>query len=488
MNSVFEVDRKGLAQVLARRGKEFILLELIQNAFDEDGVSSVLVGLDHVPGTRRHRLHVVDNAPRGFENLDESYVLFAPSKKKGDPTKRGRFNVGEKMVLALCEDATITTVSGSIHFNLAKGTRRKMATPRTEEGTIFSAELIMQKHEAKSALELARHIIVPEGVRLLVEDTHVGPRKRLATVTVGLPTDVMDLDGNMCRTTRNTKVHIYEPMGDPQLYEMGLPVVEFDCPWDVNIEQKIPLNIERDGVTPAYGRKIKTLVLNAMKDVIDPEDAKAPWVGEALRDPRVDHAAVEAIITARYGDKRVIADPSDPEGTKLAVSEGYTVIPAGSFDKAQWAAVKASGAALPAGQVTPSPRPYSDQGAPLKLLEREKWTNWMRNIEAYATVLAEHLLGASIQVQVACDMGLGAAATFGPSGVLTLNLARLGHDWFGPLPDEAVDRLLIHEFAHYTQSDHLSSGYHRELCNLAAKMTSLALSDPGLFRARGRSG
>jgi len=35
MNTWFEVDKQGLAKILERRGKEFALFELVQNAWDE---------------------------------------------------------------------------------------------------------------------------------------------------------------------------------------------------------------------------------------------------------------------------------------------------------------------------------------------------------------------------------------------------------------------------------------------------------------------
>src|SRR2546429_2681653 len=37
MNNWFEVDKQGLARILERKGKEFALFELIQNAWDERG-------------------------------------------------------------------------------------------------------------------------------------------------------------------------------------------------------------------------------------------------------------------------------------------------------------------------------------------------------------------------------------------------------------------------------------------------------------------
>src|SRR5256885_2405576 len=35
-------------------------------------------------------------SPRGFEDLRDAYTVFAASKKKEDPTKRGRFCFGDR--------------------------------------------------------------------------------------------------------------------------------------------------------------------------------------------------------------------------------------------------------------------------------------------------------------------------------------------------------------------------------------------------------
>ena len=46
MRNWFEVDKLGLAQILERKGKEFALFELVQNAWDEPGVTKVSVALE----------------------------------------------------------------------------------------------------------------------------------------------------------------------------------------------------------------------------------------------------------------------------------------------------------------------------------------------------------------------------------------------------------------------------------------------------------
>ena len=47
MKNWFEVDKQGLARLLERKGKEFVLFELIQNGCDEAGVTKVSVSLEH---------------------------------------------------------------------------------------------------------------------------------------------------------------------------------------------------------------------------------------------------------------------------------------------------------------------------------------------------------------------------------------------------------------------------------------------------------
>src|SRR3712207_3279783 len=103
--STFEVDKAGLGQLLERRGDEFVLGELFQNAADEN-VTRVTMELRRAAGfDSLAKIAVEDDNPEGFADITHAYTLFAESAKKGDPTKRGRFNLGEKLVIALCEAA-----------------------------------------------------------------------------------------------------------------------------------------------------------------------------------------------------------------------------------------------------------------------------------------------------------------------------------------------------------------------------------------------
>ena len=121
------------------------VFELIQNSWDADGSSDVNVTLTR-PKNGMSTLRCEDNAPDGYRNLDDAHTLFASSSKKADPTKRGRFNAGEKFVLVMCESAKVTSTTGQIQF-LSNGKRKETDEVKTEAGTIFEGKLEMNDEE-----------------------------------------------------------------------------------------------------------------------------------------------------------------------------------------------------------------------------------------------------------------------------------------------------------------------------------------------------
>ena len=481
----FEVDKDGLAKLLERKGKEFVLYELIQNAWDTNA-KRVLVTLHHSDIRGYSVLTVIDDNPDGWKNLTHAWTLFAESEKKGDAEKRGRFNLGEKLVLSLCKTARIETTTGTVVFG---ETGRHKLRHKRESGSMFRATVRMSQEEREGMRAAVMKLIPPPGVETLFGGAEIPARKPLRKIEATLPTEIADAEGILKRSARKTTVEVYEALeGEtPSVYEMGIPVVETGDKWHYNVLQKVPLNADRDNVTPAYLREIRTLVLNEMYQEVDKNDATETWVRDASEDEKVSQQAVEHVVTQRFGEKRVIFDPSDPEGTKLAVSKGYTVIAPGSLSRDEWANVKRHAAALPAGQVTPSPKPYSPDGEKMDIIPLEKYTDGMKRIAQYAKDVALRLLGCDIQVDMVSKATWPYSATYGP-GHLTFNVGRLGRIWFEDGPRDSVDRLLIHEFGHHYSSDHLSEQYHDAICKLGARLVQLAIDEPEFFKKHGRGG
>jgi hypothetical protein len=225
------------------------------------------------------------------------------------------------------------------------------------------------------ALAFLRTLIPPEDVETLINGEPLPAREPLAVLEATLPTEVADEEGVLRRRERKATVGVYEPLpGETaSLYELGIPVVETGDRWHLDVQQKVPVNLERDNMPPAYLRALRVLVLNAMADRL--EDPNAAWVRDAAGDGRASDAAVKQILGLRFGDRRVIHDPSDPEANALAVTKGYTLIHGGMLSAGEWGNVKRAGAALPAGQVTPSPKPYGPGGKPLKRVSEGDFEN-----------------------------------------------------------------------------------------------------------------
>jgi hypothetical protein len=467
-NRWFEIDKEGLRKTLERRGKAFAISELVQNAWDEDGTTMVSIVLTR-PENGKSILRVTDDAPQGYRDLAEAYTMFAQSYKKADPAKRGRFNIGEKWVLALCDEATITTTTGRVTFD-RDGTRRRTAAVRLDRGSEFSAELKLTVSEWETLSGKVMQLLPPVATSFNGEAITV--RTPLTEFRTVLDTEVADVEGILRRTTCETEVRVYEPLpGEtPMLYERGIPVVESDK-YHVDVQQKVPLNVERNSVTRVYRRAVRVAVLNATAHLLTKDDAADLWVTEAFGDKRVAPGVPSHLLDLRYGKKRVIADPSDPEGTKIALTKGYTVIPPGAHRGAVWENIRRDKAALPAGRVTPSPKPFSQDGKPLPTIQKENWTEGMRDFVRFAREFAEIVLGHDVTVQFTNDVTWRFAAAYGNDSVLTVSKVRHGGKWFdGDVVERTRDwaELLIHEFAHDTVSDHLSEEFHKECCRIGA--------------------
>lgn len=482
----FEVDKEGLRKLLTKRGPGFAVWELIQNAWDEDA-HEVMVGLTKLPRGKA-RLVVRDDDPDGFTDLRHAYTLFAESEKKVDAEKRGRFNIGEKLVIAICEEATIATTTGTVRFT-AKG--REMLSDKTDVGSEFSGVLKMSATEFEETVQAIGRLIPPPGIDTYFNGTLLEHREPVADFQDVLPTEIADSDGRLKRTFRKTTVRLYEPLPDEEacIYEMGIPVVATGDRWHVDVQQKVPLNIDRDNVTPAYLRELRRVVLDHSTHLLDAETAQQSWVTNAMEDPKISAEAVEAAIHKRFGDKVVMRDLSDQEANNLAFSEGYTVLSSRTLPKAVNAKLKEFGTVLPAGQVTPSPKPYKPgQGSTRKTLPPEEWTDGMRRIAEFSRTFAHMLMErAEITVEIVNDKdAMNFVATYGRgpgnTGMLEFNLRRLGRKWFEQnVGDPAVISLLIHEFGHHYEGNHLDREYLNSLTMLGARAVNLALNHPAIY-------
>ena len=462
----FDVDKTGLSKQAEEQPKGRLIGELIQNALDEAGVTKIDVRLELVPGRPLADLTVEDDSPEGFRDLAHAYTLFATSYKRGNPEQRGQFNIGEKVVLSLCQSASISTTKGTVLFTDDEGRIEKPRQKR-ERGSVFEGRIKMTREEYPEVCDYLRSLLLPENVAVTFNGERLLPRKPLQVFEASLDTLIADEQGVMRPTSRKTQVGIFEalPGEVPSLYEMGLPVVETEDKWHVNVGQKVPLNRDRDNVRPAFLQAVRVAVLNAANDLLTTEEeATAGWCKLAGADPRCTDDAMKRLMRLRFGDKIAAPDPSDVEAMKRFQSQGGVIV--AGLSKGEWANVRRSGVAPPAGQICPTAKPYGNDpdGKPVNVIPQEKWTDGMKNIAEYAFYLGQELMGVPINVLVVNTTN-AFSACYGCRR-LDFNVQRLGYRWFDQGPSEEVDRLLIHEFGHQYSGDHLSDEYHEALCRL----------------------
>lgn len=478
----FDIDKQGLARLLERKGKSFAVFELVQNAWDEH-TSVVDVRLTRIPSSPFVTLSVEDDNPDGFSDLSHAFTLFADSKKKSDAEKRGRFNLGEKLVLALCSEASIASTTGTIIFD--KDGRHKKRSIRAR-GSMFTGTLRMTNDEVEECTSSVLRLLPPAGIATRFNGIEIPVREAIATFDITLPTEIADGDGVLRKSARKTTVRVFEPMrGEtPMLYEMGIPVVETGDRWHIDVGQKVPLNFDRDNVPPSYLSRIRAATVEAMHASLNTDDANATWVRDAMQNHGSTMSAdtIDKVVALRFGDKRVSYDPSDPEANKLAVSRGYTVVHGAQLSKPEWEAIRRVGAIAPAGQVTPSPKPYhfSEDGRPVNFIDESEWTPAMHAIVSYTKRIARHAIGADILVEIVKEPMQNFVACYGGK-CLQYNFGRLGKKWFEQPDKASITELVIHELGHEYSGDHLSSAYHDALCMIGAKLTLAALSNPRDF-------
>lgn len=473
--SAIEVDLKGLAKLLERRGIEWIALELIQNAWDT-ATEEVRISLESVPGHAKAILIVEDDDPEGFIDLSHAWTLFAESLKKDNPLQRGRFNMGEKLVLAYClatnGEVTIKTTKGTVHFDKDG---RKLSKDCRASGSEIRCEMKMTRAQLESTIQAIESMIPP--VQTMLNGIELPRREPVAFVDVSLPTEIADEEGVLRRTVRKTTVGVYELWGEEtaSVFEMGLPVVETGDKWHYDVQQKVPLNMERDNVPPSFLKSLRVAVLNHMHSEIEKEDSTTQWVQQASSDKRCSEEATEVVVTHKFGERRVAYDPSDPEANKIAMGQGYTVVPGGSLSKGQWENSKKFEAMLPAGRVTPSPEVYSPDGEQEDVIPEDEYTHEMKRIVSWSKYVGNKLMGKTISIRIVREGKVPWCANYG-NGSLCLNYPKLGKSWFanGTIDGQkSVNEILIHEFAHQYSSDHFSHKFLAAMCSLGAKLGSL---------------
>lgn len=493
----FEVNKDGLAKIREGLPKSAIVQELVQNVWDTNA-AFCHISLRRVPSSPFCILTVEDDDPNGFNDLAHAYTMFAESEKKGDAEKRGRFNLGEKLVLAMCVEASIHTTTGSVIFDPQGRTTR--SGKLRDSGSLFIGKLRLTAEEVDEIRDAVFQLIPPANCVTTYNDIEVPTLTPVTRFEATLPTVISDSEGNLRPTRRKCAIEVYETQytsftgkalaGDAveeaMIYEMGIPVVASGDRYHYNVLQKVPLGLDRSNVTPAFLRDVRQAVAEQMREAITEEEANQTWVRVAAANPDASQDLVRTVFEARFGKDAVVYDPSDPEANKRALDAGRRLVYGSQMNKDEWGNVRAvPGLALAAGKVFFKHRIDTDpNGRPWR--QASNVTHGMLRVAQYARWLAENVLGVSIQIDFISEPTERFSACYG-SRRLAFNVGKLGYAAFEVGLTATLLDLIIHELAHELASDHLTEAFYRACTMIGSKAAILAFTHPRVYEEAGLS-
>lgn len=464
----FEVSVSGLRELQSGKPKHFILRELIANAFDEN-ISCCEVTLNYFRGIAQ--IKVSDDNPDGFKDITDSYTLFKSTPKRINPNQRGRFNIGEKQALSCSDYSIILTTKGTVTFD--KTGRHFSNTDKTDKGSQILLKVKMTEEEYNEILRMLVRYRSPEKIRFIVNGIVRKPSLTFTEFTASLESEILENEV-LHRVWRKTKVQVIKENFvlidiESYLYEMGIPICSIDCKYSLDVQQKIPLSIDRENVSERFIEELYSETLNSIYEDIIPEEASSTWIRLALANKRISEIAIKSITEKRFGKKVVAANPFDRQSIDEAISSGYNVVYGSELSKKEWKNLRKFGVLQSSSEVF---------GKTLVEFESVKANEKQLKVVMFAKKIALDFLGIDINVGFIKSKA-DAAAEYG-NRTLTFNLSRLPQNFFDtPLKEETLD-LILHELGHQ-EGMHTEKSYHKALTRLGSKLVLRALTEPEYF-------
>ena len=452
----FAISAEGMGELNKDRF-ERLVYELIQNVFDEDSATTCAVSVYHYIMTGA-RIVVKDDGD-GFINPRNAWEVNGPNPKRGQPEKRGMFNMGAQQAISAATEAKVTTVGYTIEFpasggRIVKRNRRKSGT----EVVLVMPWNAMDTDRMRQKLRLVRP---PQHCKFLINGRQVTHSAPLKIHEATLETVLQERPGEaMRRTRRKTSMHISRPASADRkgwIFDQGMPVQPIDSRFDVDVMQKIPQNPNRDTVSEAYLQDIYAEVLNAMHTDMGRDEFSETWVRTAVEDNRISEDAARATVKNRLGEKTVMWS-SNRNANLEALDEGYHIVHPRTMSAEERTNLQELGGLESAsarfgsnmgGAEDPYFRVVDVSDDPDKLAFRE----WVMELGRY--------IGVTVNVQFihnARSFSLADCTRNSARPTMRFNLARLDDEFFTARDREQLG-LVIHELGHAASMGDMAHGY-----------------------------
>ena len=442
----FAVSESGMRELNSSREPWDLVKELIQNAWDEAPFASECrVTVEPQLEGSATMVTVQDDGP-GFSDIADAYTLMGHTAKRSQPTKRGRFNIGEKDVISVAIKAKVETVGRTVTFPSAGP--RKVDTNLRAKGTVIEVLMPWNELQSDDLIAKLRCFRPPANYCLFVNGLEVPLRPAKAISSVALPTVTQNGPREPMRTTqRRTDIHFIElasPSGERWLYEMGIPVQPISCPWDIDIMQKIPMSQQRNAVSETYLNRIYAETLNATHGMLEKDEFGSEWVKRAVDHSHIKSEAVRATVKGRYGSSKAVFATLDQDANRRASDNGYGLINPGGLSKGEIKAFREHAGVKESDVVFPTPPPPREDYGPEPGSNEERFAEWVTEIAGQCNLSATVRFFNEPQNDRRADCSVSTATP-----TLRFNTAHLDEKFFQP-PYETLPHwdLVLHELGH----------------------------------------
>ena len=439
----FEIDTEGFRNQMAEMKPFRLCMDMISNCFDEDSIHTIKFSTKPISNSKNWKITIKDDGS-GFIKTSDSYTLYGHSYKRDDPTKIGRFNLGEKQFFAVAIKGECIT--RDLHVKFYDNVRKMIKLKSPIEGTIAFGEFNFTKDEIKDINQTMKKLIVPQDKVLFINGEKVlPPTEKIRTIRGKLRTVVENEKKRLVQILRETDVDLYpKPEGQYSwLYELGVPVVRLQdrkLNWLIDIRQKIPQEHSRKVVSQPYLRDLYALVLEKTVDLIEDEDAGASWIQSGMK--KADAETAKTILIKQFGTSKVYIQSDDHMANEEVLEHGGELLRSSMYDGETRERLQDLGlikrASEEFGKGTEVPQ---DVEPTIEMV----WFSKVVKKIALDVIEVENLPVHFVKTK-RINMVAWFEDTFGPH--LTFNTSKLPKDFFKDFNEEQI-KLIIHELAHY---------------------------------------
>ena len=300
------ISTDGFAAMNAARPPEHLIKELVQNSLDSLAPEQAgSIKLHYGLGDGSFQVSCIDNGS-GIADLEDLRVVYL-THKTDCHRKRGRFGRGFKEALCIAEQARV--VSGCRQLEFLRENGQRITRLRESAQPLNGTEVTMRMPwDPEIAVQLDAYFarfLVPEAVAFTVNGRRITPRLIEHQLEASLNTEIYDASSQSWKKPiRRTSLALVRalPEETPTIYEMGIPVaaVDWGVPFHCDVQQRVPMNPNRDAVSSGYPLKLQVACLPVLLEQMNAEMLKQDWVGAAGR--RCEEAVQRQIIERAFGE------------------------------------------------------------------------------------------------------------------------------------------------------------------------------------------